>query len=93
MRQYRLTVTSKGQVTLPADFRKAAGIETGSILNLVVDDSGTARIRKTLSLADIAGSLTHGLSTDQRNFTQADIDAAVDEAMNEQEERIVGRRR
>ena len=93
MRQYRLTVTSKGQVTLPAGYRKAAGIETGSTLNLVVDDSGMARLRKTLSLSDIAGSLTHGLTKDQRNFTQDDIDASVDEAMNAQAERASGRRR
>lgn len=93
MRQYRLTVTSKGQVTLPAGYRKAAGIETGSTLNLVVDDTGTARIRKTLSLNDIAGSLTHALTKEQRNFTRADIDAAVEEAMNAQEDRVSGRRR
>lgn len=83
MRQFKLTVTSKGQVTLPAEYRKAAGISSGSTLSLVVDETGEARLRRRLTLDDLAGSLTAGLTKSQRNFTQADIDAAVDQAMTE----------
>lgn len=83
MRQFKLTVTSKGQVTLPAEYRKAAGIGSGSTLSLVVDETGEARLRRRLTLDDLAGSLTAGLTKSQRNFTQADIDAAVDQAMTE----------
>ncbi|MGU3493240.1 AbrB/MazE/SpoVT family DNA-binding domain-containing protein [Xanthobacteraceae bacterium A53D] len=93
MRHYTLTVTSKGQVTLPADFRKAAGIETGATLQLVVDDEGQAHIRRRLTLDDIAGSLTRSVAPKDRNFTKADIKAGVAQAMDEQEERVRRKRR
>ena len=88
MREYTLTVTSKGQVTLPSDYRKATGIETGSTLRLLVDDTGEGHIRRRLTLDEIAGSMTSKLSRKQRNFTQADIDASIGEAMDEQEDRV-----
>ena len=92
MQNFKLTVTSKGQVTLPAAYRKAAGIETGATLQLVVDDDGQAHIRRRLTLDDIAGSLTKAVGRRNRNFGQADIDAARDQAMDEQEERVRKRR-
>jgi AbrB family looped-hinge helix DNA binding protein len=81
-----VTVTSKGQVTLPAEYRRLAKIETGSKLGILIEADGTARLKRKLTLDEVAGSLSRkypGLS-----FTQDDIEAAITEAMDEQEERV-----
>lgn len=86
--EFDLTVTSKGQVTLPAAFRKAANITDGSKLRLIVQDDGEVRLRRRLTLDEIAGSLTSKVRPEDRNFTHADIDAAIAAAMDEQEDRV-----
>ena len=47
MRRFALTMTSKGQVTLPADYRRALKIEPGDRLSLLLDDEGRATLTKT----------------------------------------------
>ena len=52
------TVTSKGQITIPADIRKAFGLTAGARVVFTQLDDGTTVIRaKTRSLADIKGVL------------------------------------
>lgn len=87
-KEFLLTVTSKGQVTLPAAFRKAANLTEGSKLRLTLQDDGEARLRRRLTLDDIAGSMTSKIRPEDRNFTSADIDAAIAAAMDEQEDRV-----
>ena len=67
MRQIVSTVTSKGQVTIPADVRKHLGIKQGDKLSFVIEDHGAVRIerpryRDVASLRGAAGSLGKPLS-------------------------------
>ena len=92
MRHFELKVTSKGQVTLPSEYRKALGIETGATLSLTVDEHGQSTLKKRLSVAEAIGSLRHLAPKRGRPLHQKDIDDAVTEAMNEQEVRVRGRK-
>ena len=38
--EFRATVSSKGQVVLPADVRRRLGLVQGSVLRFVLDDAG-----------------------------------------------------
>ena len=80
--------TSKGQVTVPADIRKAMGVRQGDQLVFVLNDSkqltviprrrrSIFELRKTLPPLDLG-----------RPSTQADIDDAIGKAMDEQEARV-----
>lgn len=50
-----VTVTSKGQVTIPADLRRKFRIEEGSKVEIVEEDGRIVVKRKT-SIYDLAGS-------------------------------------
>ncbi|MDK9696317.1 MAG: AbrB/MazE/SpoVT family DNA-binding domain-containing protein [Siculibacillus sp.] len=90
MNHFTLTVTSKGQVTLPAEFRQKLGIEAGTKLTLAVDDNGEARLRKSKSLRELAGSMAHVGRDLGRALTRADIDEAITTAIVEKEARSDG---
>ena len=52
------TVTTKGQVTIPADIRKALAIEAGAKVVFTQLDDGTTVMRaKTRSILDLKGVL------------------------------------
>lgn len=52
------TLTSKGQVTIPADIRKAMGLEAGERVVFTQLDDGTTVMRaKTRSLPELKGLL------------------------------------
>ncbi|TBW33946.1 AbrB/MazE/SpoVT family DNA-binding domain-containing protein [Siculibacillus lacustris] len=87
MNHFILTVSSKGQVTLPAELRQKLGIETGTKLTLAVDDAGEVRLRKSKSLLELAGSMAHVGRELGRPLTQDDIDAAITVAVGEKEAR------
>lgn len=86
------TMTSKGQVTVPADIRAKLGIRAGDRLDFHLADSGKLSVvavkrRSILESRQDLEPLSLG-----RPLTQADIDDAVGEAMIEQEIRISGKR-
>lgn len=87
MNHFVLTVTSKGQVTLPAAFREKLGIEAGTKLTLALDESGEARLRKSKSLHELAGSMAAIGRDFGRPVTRGDIDDAVAAAVVEKEAR------
>jgi AbrB family looped-hinge helix DNA binding protein len=87
MNHFVLTVTSKGQVTLPAAFRERLGIEAGTKLTLALDDNGEARLRKSKSLLELAGSMAEIGRDFGRPVTRADIDGAIAAAASEKEAR------
>lgn len=87
MNHFVLTVSSKGQVTLPAEFRQKFGIEAGAKLTLALDDSGEARLRKSRSLLDLAGSMAEIGRDFGRPVTRDDIDEAITAAVIEKEAR------
>lgn len=54
------TVTSKGQITIPAEVRRALGLRTGSKVNFVPTSSGTYEmVPATTSVMDLAGCLPY----------------------------------
>ena len=56
MDRYEATVTSKGQVTLPARLRSALGIKSGDKLVFHRENGGAVRVEAlTETLADLGG--------------------------------------
>jgi AbrB family looped-hinge helix DNA binding protein len=52
------TITSKGQVTIPADIRHALGLTAGVRITFTQLEDGTVIVRaKTRSILDLEGSL------------------------------------
>jgi antitoxin PrlF len=61
------TITSKGQVTIPAEVREYLGVKTNDKIAFVIDSEGIVRIRvprypDVASLRGAAGSLSEPLS-------------------------------
>jgi AbrB family looped-hinge helix DNA binding protein len=50
-----VTVTSKGQVTIPADLRRKFKIEEGSKVEILEED-GRIVVKRKISIFDLAGS-------------------------------------
>jgi AbrB family looped-hinge helix DNA binding protein len=46
MKRFAITLTSKGQVTLPAEYRRMVDARPGDRLALIVDEAGNASLRK-----------------------------------------------
>jgi AbrB family looped-hinge helix DNA binding protein len=64
------TITSKGQVTIPAAVRKHLGVSQGDKLSFVIADDGTIALKApnypdVASLAGAAGTLAEQLSWEQ----------------------------
>jgi antitoxin PrlF len=81
-------MTSKGQFTLPAEIRQALDLRPGDELRFELTDDKQLNVvprrrRSIFELRETLPPLTLG-----RPLTQADIDDAVTEAMNEQEDRV-----
>lgn len=67
MKEIISTITSKGQVTIPAEIRKYLGITTNDKIGFVIDDEGVVRLRvprypNIASLRGAAGRLNKPLS-------------------------------
>ena len=81
-------MTSKGQFTLPIEIRQALDLRPGDELRFELTDDKQLSViprrrRSIFELREAMPPLTLG-----RPPTQADIDDAITEAMNEQEERV-----
>ncbi len=77
------TITSKGQITLPAQHRKAWGLRPGDQIAFEPPDGGSARIepRRKRSIFERIDELK--LPPLGRPLTQKDIDDSIAEAMAE----------
>ncbi len=70
----RAKVTSKGQLTVPADVRRALGIAEGTVVDFIPEDDGTYRITvASRSVRDLKGAL----HTSGRILTVAEMDAVI----------------
>ncbi len=70
MKEIISTITSKGQVTIPAEVRKYLGIKTNDKIAFVIDAEGTVRLKvprypDIASLRGAAGSLNKPLNWQQ----------------------------
>jgi len=68
------TVTSKGQVTLPAEARKQLGIKAGSKLEFVVVDGSRLEV---IPVAQSVTSLKSILPKPRKRLSLAEIDDAI----------------
>lgn len=83
------TITSKGQVTIPAEVRRHLGIKTHDKITFIIDTEGevrlsTPRYADVASLRGAAGSLPVPLSwQEMRAIAREDRLAAAQEATDE----------
>jgi len=81
-------LTSKGQVTVPARIRERLGVKPGDRLRFHLAESGSLTVT-AIGRRSIFERLEElKLPALGRSVTKADIAAAVDEAMREQEDRV-----
>lgn len=86
-KDFDVTVTSKGQMTLPAGVRGPLGIAAGDRLALTVTEDGEIRmVKKTASYRDSIGMFAH-LAKNRTVDKSEETNFAIDSAMREQEER------
>ena len=86
-KDFDVTVTSKGQMTLPAGVRGALGIAAGDRLALSLTESGEIRmVKKTASYRDTIGLLAH-LAKNRTGDVAEETGFALDAAMRAQEAR------
>jgi AbrB family looped-hinge helix DNA binding protein len=91
MREHLTTVTRKGQITLPADVRRALGVKEGDKVAVSVSDSdsGQATVRPIHSVTD----LTFGAITPRKRpediveLRRAFMDHVAENALREGNER------
>ncbi len=85
------TITSKGQITLPAELRRAWDLRPGDQIAFDPPGEASSRIepRRKRSVFDRLGELK--LPSLGRPLTQQDIEEAISGAMAEQEDRSRGR--
>lgn len=70
MKEIVSTITSKGQVTIPAEVRRHLGIGQGDKLSFVIDEQGTIALKvpkysDVASLAGAAGALETPVNWDR----------------------------
>lgn len=71
------TITSKGQVTIPADIRKAMGLNVGERVVFTQLDDGTTIMRaKTRSILELKGALK-ATKGSQRKVSIQDMNIGV----------------
>jgi antitoxin PrlF len=88
MKEYMATVTSKGQLTLPADVRRKLGIKTGDKVTITVegDRAELQRVKHTVdSVFGIIPALP-GVET-------GDFDDLIEQAMEDHADWVVDRMR
>jgi len=89
LREYLATVTSKGQLTLPAAVRRQLGIESGGRVTIVIEDENGARLRRVEHDVDSV----RGLIATPPGLESQDFDDLIEEAMTDHAERVVHRMR
>ncbi|MDP9365982.1 MAG: AbrB/MazE/SpoVT family DNA-binding domain-containing protein [Chloroflexota bacterium] len=83
MRQITATMTSKGQVTVPAEVRRRLGVDQGKVIFVLDDDEIRLRPAR-FTLDTVLGSLDPLPGT-----TTEDFEAQIEDAMEDAAERRV----
>lgn len=81
------TISSKGQVTIPADVRRHLGVGIADKVAFVLADDGTVQLRPArFTLESVLGSL------DALPDESLDLDREIEEATEEEAARLAQRR-
>ena len=80
-----VTLTSKGQLTLPKAIRDEMKLDAGSKLDFSVAQDGTLRARPLRPLSALFGMLHR---PGMKALTVEDIDASIGDYLSEEDERI-----
>jgi len=68
------TITSKGQITIPSEVRRSAGLDTGDRVSFRVREDGVIEMQpETVDLLSLAGVLKPGV----RGLTLEDFEKAI----------------
>ena len=89
MREYVVTVTSKGQLTLPAAVRRQLAIDAGDRVAIVIEDEEGARLRRVEH--DVHS--IRGLIATPPGLETQDFDELIEEAMADHADQMLGRLR
>src|SRR4051812_41440605 len=91
MTHHRSKMTSKGQVTIPAEVREALALKPGDIVDFYLDRDGrTVRLRaRNLSIAGAFGALNSKLDPERPPLSVAEMDEAIADAVVEDDARIM----
>ena len=84
---YKATITSKGQITIPAGVRRSMGLKPGEGVAFFEGEDGEFVLRRVGSIMDLEGCLA-GLVPP---MTVAEMDKAIGEAVTESYLRSIGR--
>ena len=86
MKEIVSAVTSKGQVTIPAEVRRHLGVQTPDRVAFVIEDEAVRIVPARVSLESLYGSVPPlpGRET-------SDFDDQIEEAMAEEADRVVRR--
>lgn len=76
------TLTSKGQVTIPADIRKQLGLEAGDQVEFIKDDGKFYIVRKENRI-----EAAFGLFKAKKSVTLEEMDKAIEEGWTERARR------
>ncbi|HVL23620.1 MAG TPA: AbrB/MazE/SpoVT family DNA-binding domain-containing protein [Thermomicrobiales bacterium] len=87
MKEFVSTVSSKGQVTIPADIRRRLGVNSSDKVAFVLTDEGKVELRPArYSLESVLGSLD-ALPNETLDL-DAEIDIAAEEAAAQRMRRL-----
>lgn len=83
-----VSVSSRGQATIPKEFREELGIETPGRVKFVRTEENEIVVRPIQSVTDLRGVLAgktdeHGQSASERLQAERTADAASDEALRQ----------
>lgn len=84
------TITSKGQITLPAEHRKAWGLKPGDQIAFDAPGAKSSRIEPRRKRSIFERLDAFELPSLDRPLTQQDIDESIAEAMIEKDKRSRG---
>ncbi|MCY7314982.1 MAG: AbrB/MazE/SpoVT family DNA-binding domain-containing protein [Rubrivivax sp.] len=72
--EYAATLSSKGQVVIPADIRTRLGLVQGSVLRFIVDGDSVRRLPAAADMQRLKG----WLAQPAKRVTLADMQLAID---------------
>ena len=84
MRRFAITLTSKGQVTLPAEYRRLVDARAGDRLSLVVDDEGRGTLTKAVDDLSVIHEIVERAKAEGARSTRA-VDPVGDFLLAEDE--------